>query len=71
MLIVRRGRSISKGTGTLLSPDDRSLGDSIKDYPVLTLYRIKGEKEKGWEGSPLWIPNIKLPSEKNFYRVDK
>lgn len=71
MLIVRRGRSISKGTGTLLSPDDRSLGDSVTNYPVLTLYRINGEKEKGWEGSPLWIPNIKLPSEKNFYRVDK
>ena len=71
MLIVRRNRSISKGTGTLLSPDDRSLGDSIRNYPVLTLYKVNGEKEKGWDGAALWIPNIKLPEDKNFYKVDK
>lgn len=71
MLIVRRDRSISKGTGTLLSPVDRSLGDAVKDSPVLTLYRIKGEREKGWDGLPLWIPNIKLPEGKNFYKVDR
>jgi hypothetical protein len=71
MLIVRRDRSISRGTGTLLSPDDRALGDSVKDYPVLTLYRVEGEIDKGWEGSPLWIPNIKLPEGKNFYRADR
>lgn len=71
VLIIRRGRSISKGTGTLLSADDRLLGDSIKRYPVLTLYRLEGEKEKGWDGAPFWIPNIKLPDEKNFYKVDR
>jgi hypothetical protein len=70
-LIVRRDRSISKDTGTLLSPDDRAQGETIKKYTVLTLYRINGEKEKGWEGLPLWIPNIKLPEERNFYKVDK
>lgn len=69
-IIVRRNRSISKGTGTLLSPDDRALGDSIKKYPVLTMYRINGEIEKGWEGEPLWIPNIKLPEGKSFWKVD-
>ena len=71
VLIVRRDRSIAKGTGTLLSPDDRALGEAIKNYPVLTLYRVKGEQKKGWGGEPLWIPNIKLPQEKNFFRVDK
>lgn len=71
VLIVRRKRSITKGTGTLLSPNDRSLGDSIKEYPVLTLYRINGEQKKGWDGHPLWIPNIKFPEEHVFYRVDK
>lgn len=70
VLIVRRRRSISKGTGTLLSPDDRALGASIRDYPVLTLYRVEGEKEKGWDGLPLWIPNIKLPEGKNFFKVN-
>jgi len=71
ILIVRRGRNISKGTGTLLSPDDRALGDSIKGFPVLTLYRVEGEKDKGWDGMPLWIPNIKLPEGKNFFKVDE
>jgi len=71
MLIVRRDRSISKGTGTLLSPIDRSLGDSVKEIPVLTLYRINGEKDKGWAGQPLWVPNIKLPEGRNFYKVDR
>jgi hypothetical protein len=70
-IIVRRNRSIGKETGTLLSPDDRELGDLIKNYPVLTLYRIKGEVEKGWEGLPLWIPNIKLPVGKSFWKVDR
>ncbi|MHB8327854.1 MAG: Z1 domain-containing protein [bacterium] len=68
-LIVRRNRSITKGTGTLLSPDDRAKGEIIKNYTVLTIYRINGEIEKGWGGEPLWIPNIKLPIEKNFYKV--
>ena len=60
-LIVRRERDIKKGTGTLLSPNDRDLGKRIIDKPVLTLYRIKGQKEKGWKDKPLWIPNIKFP----------
>lgn len=71
ILIVRRDRNISKDTGTLLSPDDRALGDSIKEFPVLTLYRVEGGKDKGWDGMPLWIPNIKLPEGKNFFKVDK
>lgn len=70
VLILRRDRSISKGTGTLLSPDDRILGDTIKDRAVLTLYRLNGEAEKGWDGHPFWVPNIKLPDGKNFYRAD-
>ncbi len=70
-MIVRRNRNISKGTGTLLSPDDRALGDSIKKLPVLILYRVEGEKDKGWDGMPLWIPNIKLPEGKNFFKIDE
>ncbi|MEY3996402.1 MAG: hypothetical protein RL344_745 [Pseudomonadota bacterium] len=70
ILIVKRNRNISKGTGTLLSQDDRRLGNTITLYPVLTLYRVNGKKENGWDGNPLWIPNIKLPEGKNFYKVD-
>nr|WP_314498650.1 Z1 domain-containing protein [uncultured Chryseobacterium sp.] len=66
-LIVRRNRDISKGTGTLLSPNDRSLGDKLHDSVVLTMYRVNGTKEKGWKGHPFWIPNIKFPNDSGFY----
>lgn len=70
-LIVRIDRDIAKGTGTLLSPNDRTLGDSFKKEVVLTMYRVLGSKEKGWEGQPLWIPNIKFPDDCCFYDIEK
>lgn len=70
VLIVRRSRSISAGTGTLLSPDDRKLGASFAKDSVLILYRLNGEVEKGWKGKPFWIPNVKLPSGQVFYFKD-
>lgn len=69
-LIVRRNRDIGKGTGTLLSPNDRLIGEKITDSLVLTMYKIIGRKEKGWNGTPLWIPNIKLPGERIYYSGD-
>lgn len=66
-LIVRVDRNISKGTGTLLSPDDRKLGSEYADQLVLTMYRIRGDVEKGWEGKPLWVPNIKFAEGTCFY----
>ena len=66
-LIVRYNRDISKGTGTLLSPNDRLLGDRYNQDVVLTLYRNNGSIDKGWSGQPLWIPNIKFPEGYCFY----
>lgn len=66
-LIIRKGRDIGKGTGTLLSPTDRQIGDSLKDWVVLTLYKVNGTKEKGWFGNSFYIPNIKLPNEVCIY----
>ena len=66
-LIVRRNRDISAGTGTLLSPNDRKLGDSFTDSIVLTLYRVNGDSAKGWNGNPFWIPNIKFPDDTCYY----
>lgn len=60
-LILRKGRDVSKGTGTLLSPTDRNIGEGLKNWVVLTLYEVKGTQTKGWEGQPFYIPNIKLP----------
>lgn len=67
-LIVRRDRDITKGTGTLLSPNDRNLGEQFKNEVVLTLYKVTGNK--GWDGKQLWIPNIKLPGDSLYYSGD-
>lgn len=66
-LIVRRNRDIGKGTGTLLSPADRKLGDKYTEEVVLTVYKITGNISKGWDGEELWIPNIKLPGDYAYY----
>lgn len=66
-LIIRKNRDISKGTGTLLSENDRKLGSQFEDEIVLTLYRVNGDVSKGWNGKPLWIPNIKFPRNICFY----
>ena len=66
-LIVRRNRDIGKGTGTLLSPTDRRLGDQYTDELVLTVYKITGTPDKGWDGQQIWIPNIKLPGDFAYY----
>lgn len=34
---------------------------------VLTMYKVTGRK--GWNGQQIWIPNIKLPSDKVYYSV--
>lgn len=68
-LIVRTNRDIGRGTGTLLSPDDRELGKMFGDGITLTLYRVNGNIEKGWNGLPVWIPNIKYPENVNFYEM--
>lgn len=64
-LIVRRDRDIAEGTGTLLSENDRKLGDSFLEITVLTMYKVTGRK--GWDGKQIWIPNIKLPSDKVYF----
>lgn len=66
-LIIRRNRDIGKGTGTLVSQTDRQLGDKYIDEAVLTMYKITGNQEKGWDGTKIWIPNIKLPGECIYY----
>ncbi|TDQ11400.1 Z1 domain-containing protein [Pedobacter metabolipauper] len=68
-LIVRRNRDISKNTRTLLSPNDRTLGERLNGQTVLTMYRVTGKVEKKWKGNPFWIPNIKLPEGICFYDV--
>lgn len=68
ILVVRRNRDISKGTGTLLSPNDRTLISGIIDQVSLTMYKVTGTK--GWNGQQIWIPNIRFPDGMIFYDID-
>ena len=70
-LIVRINRDLSKYTGTMLSPNDRRLGDACNKDIGLTMYRIKGDRDKGWDGKPLWMPNIKFPNDCFFYDLNE
>lgn len=60
-LLIRYDRKLSKSTGTMLSETDRKLSQKYKNDIFLTLYLIKGDKERGWDGKDFWMPNIKLP----------
>lgn len=66
-IIVRRNRDISKGTGTLLSPTDRKIGERYADVVTLTLYKVTGRK--GWDGRQIWIPNVKFPGDTVYYNI--
>ena len=67
ILLVRRNRNVTQGTGALLSPNDWQLGGSFTDKVVLTMYQVTGAK--GWGGKQLWVPNIKLPNNTMYYDV--
>lgn len=69
-LLVRRDRDITRATRALLSPNDWAETNKYEDQFVLTLYRVLGQKDKGWGGHPIWVPNIKLPKSKSFYFID-
>ena len=60
-VLVKTGRNLSKGTGTMLSPDDRKLGEEYPNDLFLTLYKVVGNKNNDWQGEDFWLPNIKLP----------
>ena len=66
-ILVRRDRDVSKGTGSLLSENDRALVDDLSDEVVLVLYRLNGQRSQGWKGNPFWIPNVKFPNGLTYY----
>jgi hypothetical protein len=69
-VMVSTGRKITKGTGTMLSSADREIVDKFTDDIVLVMYQLTGEKELKWSGDPLWMPNIKLPDDFVFYKME-
>ncbi len=67
VMIVRRGRDVSQGTGALLSPNDWQLGVRFSSRTVLTLYQVAGAK--GWKRHGLWVPNLKFPEGMVYYNI--
>lgn len=68
ILIVRTDRDVAQGTGTLLSPNDRKLGDFFHEEMVLTMYKLTGKK--GWQVPGLWVPDVKLAGDCYYYTVE-
>lgn len=66
-VLIKENRKLTRATGTMLSPDDRRLGDKYPNDLLLTLYQIVGDKDKGWQGQIFWLPNIKLPHKGLVY----
>lgn len=66
-ILIKRNRKIGRATGTMLSEDDRKLGDKYPNDLFLTLYQVMGDKDKGWKGNDFWLPNIKLPHKGLIY----
>lgn len=65
-ILVRRNRDVTLGNRALLSPNDWNETNQYEDEFVLTLYKVLGKKNGG---KSIWVPNIKLPKDKNFYII--
>lgn len=70
-VLIKTGRKLSRATGTMLSEDDRKLGEKYPNDLFLTLYQVVGNKDKGWQGKDFWLPNIKLPHDGLVYQSAK
>lgn len=66
-VLLKENRRLSRGTGTMLSQDDRAIGERKNQDLLLTLYQVTGEIERGWGGTSFWLPNIKLPNKGMIY----
>ncbi|SED07063.1 Z1 domain-containing protein [Paenibacillus sp. GP183] len=55
---TKRGfRSIIAGSSDRFDPS----------APTLTMYRFEGSIDKGWEGKPFWVPNLRFPDGNRFF----
>lgn len=67
--LIGRGRDIGR-TGTMLTEQDRKMGDSLGRDFVITAYEVKGSSEKGWNGQPFWMINVRIPSGYIYHQVN-
>lgn len=64
-LLVRIDRDIKQGARAMLSEDDSKIYN--KHFPTLIMYRYTGSVEKGWDGEPIWVPNLRFPDGQSFF----
>ena len=68
-LFVSIERKISKNKRTMLSENDRTEIDKFNSDIALIMYRMTDDPKLGW-GSPIWMPNIKLPEGFSFFKME-
>jgi hypothetical protein len=70
-LMVARDRDLGYRTGTMLSENDRKTAQAApyRDGFVLTAYRVKGGKDKEWNGNPFWMVNLRMPDNYVYHSV--
>ncbi len=64
-LVVRRGRDEKKKYRAILSTDDNDI--KIDNGLILFMYRLTGNIEKGWDGTPVWVPVVRFPEGNAYY----
>lgn len=69
-LLTSLDRNLSANTGTMLSEDDRKISsEKFAHHFFLTAYRVSGRREKGWEGKPFWMVNLRVPNSFVYHSV--
>lgn len=64
-LVVRRGRNEKKEYRAILSSEDNEIRND--NGLILFMYRLTGNKEKGWDGTPVWVPVMRFPAGYAYY----
>ncbi len=69
-ILIGRDRNTGR-TGTMLTEQDRKVGEMVgeKDF-VITAYRVHGGLDKGWQGNPFWLVNVRIPSGYVYHQVN-
>lgn len=60
-LVVRTDRDLKKDYRSALGPEENSIKKS--DGVILFMLRTEGSEEKGWDGTPAWIPVVRFPDD--------
>lgn len=67
-LFLRRNRSIGKNPDTQTVRAVLGGGEldrlAVRNQPSLFMFRLNGERKKGWDDQPFWLPVLRFPDGK-------